>query len=192
MAVVKNACQCRRLRRHELDSWVGKIPWRRKWQPTPIFLPGEFHAQRSLAGYNPWGRQSRTWLSNWAHRHAKYMLEKGKHLSLVRLHVCMLSRLTLCNPMDCSLLGSSVHGIFQAGLLCLLHIRQILYHWAYWIISQVNQINLEVTLRNTLSICGLCWHITGHVEILKNLRNFVQLIIYQKCVSRQPFSLKLF
>ena len=35
--------------------WVGKIPWRRKWQPTLIFLPGKFHGQRSLAGYNPWG-----------------------------------------------------------------------------------------------------------------------------------------
>ena len=35
-------------------SWVRKIPWRRKWQPTPVFLPGEFHGQRSLAGYSPW------------------------------------------------------------------------------------------------------------------------------------------
>ena len=34
---------------------VRKIPWRREWQPTPIFLPGEFHGQRSLAGYSPWG-----------------------------------------------------------------------------------------------------------------------------------------
>ena len=34
--------------------WVGKIPWRRKWQPTPVFLPGKSHGQRSLAGYNPW------------------------------------------------------------------------------------------------------------------------------------------
>ena len=33
--------------------WVGKIPWRRKWQPTPAFLPGELHGQRSLAGYSP-------------------------------------------------------------------------------------------------------------------------------------------
>jgi len=32
-----------------------KIPWRRKWQPTPVFLPGKFHGQRSLAGYSPWG-----------------------------------------------------------------------------------------------------------------------------------------
>ena len=37
-----------------VDPWVGKIPWRRKWQPTPVFLPGEFHAQRSLAAYSPW------------------------------------------------------------------------------------------------------------------------------------------
>jgi len=35
--------------------WVGKIPWRRKWQPTPVFLPGEAYGQRSLAGYNPEG-----------------------------------------------------------------------------------------------------------------------------------------
>ena len=34
----------------------GEIPWRRKWQPTPVFLPGESHGQRSLAGYSPWGR----------------------------------------------------------------------------------------------------------------------------------------
>ena len=37
------------------DPWVGKIPWRRAWQLTPIFLPGEFHGQRSLAGYSPSG-----------------------------------------------------------------------------------------------------------------------------------------
>ena len=34
--------------------WVGKILWRKTWQPTPVFLPGEFHGQRSLAGYSPW------------------------------------------------------------------------------------------------------------------------------------------
>ena len=41
------------------DGFVGKIPWRRKWQPTPVLLPGEYHGQRSLAGYSPWGRKSR-------------------------------------------------------------------------------------------------------------------------------------
>ena len=44
--------QCRR---PGFDSWVGKILWRRAWQPTPVFLPGESHGQRSLMGYSPWG-----------------------------------------------------------------------------------------------------------------------------------------
>ena len=52
--------QCRR---PGFDSWVGKIPWRRKWQPTPVSLPGESHGQRSLAGYSLWGRKSQTRLS---------------------------------------------------------------------------------------------------------------------------------
>ena len=42
-------------RRCGFDSWVRKILWRRKWQPTPIFLPGKSHGQRSLLGYSPWG-----------------------------------------------------------------------------------------------------------------------------------------
>ena len=39
------------------DTWVGKIPWRRAWQPTLVFLPGKSHGQRSLAGYNLWGHK---------------------------------------------------------------------------------------------------------------------------------------
>ena len=57
--------QCRRHNRHRFDSWVEKIPWRRAWQPTPLFLPGEFHGQRSLAGV----ANSKTWLNNYAHMH---------------------------------------------------------------------------------------------------------------------------
>ena len=51
------ACQCRRWNRRGFDPWVGKIPWSRIWQPTPVFLPGESHGQRSLVGYSPWGRK---------------------------------------------------------------------------------------------------------------------------------------
>ena len=46
--------QCRRPR---FNPWVWKIPWRRKWQPTPVFLPGEFQGQKSLAGHSPWDRK---------------------------------------------------------------------------------------------------------------------------------------
>ena len=46
-------CQCKRHKRLGLDPWVRLIPWRRSWQPTPVFLLREFHGQRSLVGYNP-------------------------------------------------------------------------------------------------------------------------------------------
>ena len=44
-----------RRKRCRFDPWVGKILWSRKWQPTPVFLPGKFHGQKSLVGYSPWG-----------------------------------------------------------------------------------------------------------------------------------------
>ena len=54
-SVVKNLPASLPARRLRCDPWVRKIPWRGKWQPTPIFLPGKSHGQRSLAGYSPWG-----------------------------------------------------------------------------------------------------------------------------------------
>jgi len=45
--LVKNL-RCRRHKRFQFDYWIGKIPWKRAWQPTPVFLPGESHGQRSL------------------------------------------------------------------------------------------------------------------------------------------------
>ena len=50
----ESACQYKRC---GLNSCVGKSPRRRAWQPTLVFLPGESHGQRSLAGYSPWGRK---------------------------------------------------------------------------------------------------------------------------------------
>ena len=46
---------CLQCRRPGLDPWVRKIPWRRKWQPTPVLLPGKSHGQRSLVDYSAWG-----------------------------------------------------------------------------------------------------------------------------------------
>ena len=62
------ACQWRR---RGFDPWVGKIPWRRKWQPIPVFVPGKSHGQRSRAGCSPWGRKEsdRTkWLSTYRYK----------------------------------------------------------------------------------------------------------------------------
>ena len=54
------------MQKMRLDPWVRKIPWRRKWQPTPVFLPGKYHAQRSLKD-SPWGHKESDmteWLNN--------------------------------------------------------------------------------------------------------------------------------
>ena len=53
----ESACQWRTHRRHKFDPWVLKIPWSGKRQPTPIFLPGKFHGQSSLANCSPWGHR---------------------------------------------------------------------------------------------------------------------------------------
>ena len=61
-SVAKFACQHRR---HRFDPWV--VPWRWKWQPTPAFLPGKSHGQRSLVDYSPWGSQRgrHDWPTKW-------------------------------------------------------------------------------------------------------------------------------
>ena len=53
----ESACQLRRHKRPGFNPWVGKIPWQRKWQPTPVFFFGKFHGLRSLVGYGLWGRK---------------------------------------------------------------------------------------------------------------------------------------
>ena len=63
--------QGRRHKRHRFDPWIRKIPQRRKWQHTPIFLPGESQGQRNLADYSPWGRKEldmTEWLGTAQHR----------------------------------------------------------------------------------------------------------------------------
>ena len=64
----------RRHRRHIFDPWIRKIPWSRKWQPTPVFSPGEFHGYRSLTDYSPWGPKSAG--HNWVHTHF-HLLQLG-------------------------------------------------------------------------------------------------------------------
>ena len=75
-----------------LDTWVGKIPWRRKWQPPPLFFPGQSHGQMSLVGYSPWGHKN----SNTTQRLNKNVLNIFKlynntsptlfHIAKLKLH----------------------------------------------------------------------------------------------------------
>ena len=65
----KKIClQCRRHRRCKFDPWVGKIPWRRKWQPTPVFLPEKSQEHRSLAGCSPRGLKELDMTEHWSQR----------------------------------------------------------------------------------------------------------------------------
>ena len=59
------------------DPWVEKIPWRRKWQLTPVFLPGKSHGQKSLAGYSPWGHRVRHDLAT-KQQQVFFLLSTGK------------------------------------------------------------------------------------------------------------------
>ena len=67
----ESTCQCRRCKNHSFDSWVGKIPWSRKWQPTPVVLSGKFQGQRSLVGYSPWNHGLQRVGHVWAHTHMR-------------------------------------------------------------------------------------------------------------------------
>ena len=84
----ESTCLCRR---RGLDPWYGKIPCRRKWQPTPVFLPGKSHGQRNPAGYGPWGRKrvghnraTKSSNKNIHHSHAHAASQRGAE-SLVKV-----------------------------------------------------------------------------------------------------------
>ena len=67
--MVKNPSANAELKRDGFDSWVGKIPWSRKWQTIPVFLPGKPYGQRSLAGYSPWGQKESDMTDLHTHTH---------------------------------------------------------------------------------------------------------------------------
>ena len=78
-------CQCRGHKRHGFNPWVRRIPWRRAWQPTPVFLPGESLGQRSLAGYSPWNHRVKHNLAFMQSLFIILMLLLLSHFSHVRL-----------------------------------------------------------------------------------------------------------
>ena len=72
----KKSFQCKRCNRHGFNPWVGEIPWSRKWLPTPVFLPGKSHGQRSLAGYSPYARKEvrHSWATEHTHTHPAHSI----------------------------------------------------------------------------------------------------------------------
>ena len=110
---------CLPVQETQVQSLVRKIPWKRKWQPTPVFLPETSHGQKSLAGYSPWGRKE---LDTTKHKN-EYSIMQRSHLVYPSIHghmgsstfsvqfssVQLLSRVQLCNPMNRRTPGLPVH-----------------------------------------------------------------------------------
>ena len=84
------------------NSWARKIPWRRKWQPTQIFLPGEFHGQRSLTGYSSWGHKQSN-MTGWLTQHI--FIYTYIHLCVCVCVWCVYCIIIFLNPDGPTLLG---------------------------------------------------------------------------------------
>ena len=135
---------CLQSGRPGFDPWVRKIPWRRKWQPPPVFLPGKSHGQKSLSGYNPWGhKESGTteWLT------LTFTLSYTILWSTVALSSYMFRKLKMqllfgllfdqCQtpPVDCKLLefifsllsSSPLYLLCLAKSLCLVGVQEIVF-----------------------------------------------------------------
>ena len=145
-------CQCKLCKRHGFDPWAGKIPWRRAWQPTLVFLPGESRGQRSLVGYSPWGSQ-KVW-HNWATKHA-------------RTHACTLrgSELTVSELRPAWLWppGRATNG---ASALWLQQGRQV-EGWGPALAERVGKGGAVTGLHICLCVCLLWFHLAQALRTMK-------------------------
>ena len=155
-------CQCKRLRRCSSGSWIRKIPWRRKWQPLPLFLPGESHGQRSLTGYSPRGRKESD------------MTEHSHTLLLLLLISSLLSGLGLMNEgimwgsstintLKLPLCNSATHSSF---IYCFIFTAYVLpspsFHFPYsgtiWILfPDIRSILISLRVRLLLISVPILW-----------------------------------
>ena len=100
----KKTCQCRR---HVFDPWVRKIPWRKKWQPTPVLLPGEFHGQRNLEGYSPWDYKESdmtVWLTHFQRLEKYFPLMSS--IAFIKIYKLSVGTRSQTNFLFCSLLDT--------------------------------------------------------------------------------------
>ena len=87
----KATCQCR------LDPWIRKIPWCRKWPPTPVILPGEYCGEKGLAGYSPWGCKDQG-TTEYAHTHTQLIqnIKPKKNMLMVLSEIPFFMQMILC------------------------------------------------------------------------------------------------
>ena len=125
------------------QSWVGKIPWRREWLPTPIFWPGEFHGQRSLAGYSPWDRKE-----------SDMNEQLSLHFTSLRLYDHMILILSFCNVLhhiDLHILNYiCIPRINPTWPRCLI---LFIYYWIWFVRIFTSIFNRDIGLYFLFFVC---------------------------------------
>ena len=156
--------------RRKFNPWVRKISWRRKRQYIPVFSPGKSHGERNLAGYSPWGHKGLD-MTEHTHTGSSFIICPDLCRYVVVVHLC----LTLCDPMDCSPPGCSLHGISQERLL----------EWVAISSSRGSSQPRDWTCISCVSCRGIVPLSSGHLTFPLGLATvrFPNTTEYQACLS---------
>ena len=139
------------MRRPGFDPWVGKIPWRRAWQPTPVFLPGESCGQKSLAGCRPWAHKSQTWLSDFHFTSLHLPWSGSGHSDSLRWCLGECSQSVPVTPLWISVISCKTSAIYTV-------VHQTWFNGIAWICAELsyNLISTSLCLLEILPSC-LSW-----------------------------------
>ena len=177
----------RRHKRHRFDPWVGKIPWKRKWQLTTVFLPGESNGERSLTSYSPWGQKeldTTEWLSTDT-AHTEKNSKENEESWVLKLELSKVSQpLNLPESSFLFRKGDTwartprFSGIFQSKGSCIKSTKSFLQHFVF-MCSAGNGLNVPAckpgawALLNCIHSDGsnlqLDWHCSQMAHLLISL-----------------------
>ena len=142
--------------RHKFDPWVGKIPWRRTWQPIPVFLPGESHGQRSLVSYSLWVHRVR---HNWGTNTFTCTLNRLQN----RVNISFISTR---KPKKVMWFALWWYSLYCGGLeLNLQHLWDLPMFWYFWFPLRV----LFNVLKNIFIYLVTSWLSCGRQDIWSSL-----------------------
>ena len=114
----ESICQRRRTRRYKFHTWIEKIPRRRNWQPTSVFLSGKFHGQKSLEGYHLWGRKESDTVEQLSTHSSLYKQNGDIWIGFSRQIIPFCTLQAKKKKKNCRILVYSIHAVVSVGRLC--------------------------------------------------------------------------